>query len=631
MKILIQVIFTSRKYLSLLIFVIVTLFALVITNQMEMCSLGMLSRQGVDFFSLFGEKDRPISLQHVEAIWPEILEGESAITPTLANAFLHKKKKHKFLEKLLYKFSRRNTEVETLRSTLWIIIWVAILKAICLFISRYSLQVFCIRISKDLRERYFAHIQTLPLSFYQKYDIGSLSTRIVNDSSQIARSFNSLLINYIQTPISIIASICGCLLISWRLSLIIFIGLPSLVVPIILVTKKVKKITRLLQKNQESFVSVLLDLLSGIQIIKVFRMEAFSLEKYRSQNNQMAHLEKKSAKYDLLTRPILHTVTTLCIALIFLLGLHILTLELSEIIMFCGLLYLFYEPIKKFTEENMNVQKGVVAAERLLEVLQIQPKVQNQENSIDINHFQSTLEFNNVWFRYENRWVLKNISFSIKKGEVLAIIGATGSGKSTLVQLIPRLYEPEMGEIFIDGKPLHTYTKESLRKIISFATQNPFLFRDTIRNNICHGNFHYSMKQVEEAAKQAYADEFIQDMPEKYATLLAEQGKNLSGGQKQRIAIARALVRQSPILILDEATSSLDVISEGYIKDAIRELRGRCTQIIIAHRLSTIEDADRIILLQKGEIIAQGHYKELLLSSPEFQLLWKVHYKRAFT
>lgn len=630
MKILIQVIFTSKKYLSLLIFVIISLFALVITNQMEMCSLGMLSRQGVDFFSLFGKNNNPISLEDVQSAWPEIAKGESSITPTVASSYLYKKKKHKLLEKLLYKFNRRDTEIETLQSTLWVIIWVAILKAICLFISRYSLQVFCIRISRDLREQYFAHIQTLPLSFYQKYNIGSLSTRIVNDSSQIARSFNSLLINYIQTPISIIASICGCLLISWQLSLIIFIGLPSLVIPIILVTKKVKKITRQLQKNQESFVSVLIDLLSGIQIIKVFRMEAFSLEKYRSQNNQMAHLEKKSAKYDLLTRPILHTVTTLCIALIFLIGLHILALELSEIIMFCGLLYLFYEPIKKFTEENMNVQKGVVAAERLLEVLQIQPKAKDHKNATDIAHFHSSLEFNNVWFRYENRWVLKNISFSIKKGEVVAIIGTTGSGKSTLVQLIPRLYEPEIGGIFIDGKPLHTYTKQSLRNIISFATQNPFLFCDTIRNNISHGN-PYSMKEVEDAARQAYADEFIQDMPDKYKTLLAERGKNLSGGQKQRIAIARALVRQAPILILDEATSSLDVISEGYIKDAIRELRGRSTQIIIAHRLSTIEDADRIILLQKGEIIAQGHYKELLLSSPEFQLLWKVHYKNAFT
>lgn len=629
MRILIQVIFTSKKYLSLLVFVIISLFALVITNQMEMCSLGMLSRQGVDFFSLFGKKDNAISFQDVQAVWPEISQGESSITPVLANAYLHKKKKHKLLEKFFYKFNRRDSEVETLQSILWVIVWVAILKAICLFISRYSLQVFCIRISRDLREQYFAHIQTLPLSFYQKYDIGSLSTRIVNDSSQIARSFNSLLINYIQTPISIVASICGCLLISWKLSLIIFIGLPSLVIPIIVVTKKVKKITRQLQKNQESFVSVLLDLLSGIQIIKAFRMEAFSLEKYRSQNNQMAHLEKKSAKYDLLTRPILHTVTTLCIALIFLLGLHILALELSEIIMFCGLLYLFYEPIKKFTEENMNVQKGVVAAERLLEVLQIQPKVKDQDNAIDIIDFHSTLEFNNVWFRYENRWVLKNISFSIKKGEVVAIIGTTGSGKSTLVQLIPRLYEPERGKILIDGKPLHTYTKKSLRKIISFATQNPFLFCDTIRNNICHGN-PYSINEVEDAARQAYADEFIQEMPHKYATLIAERGKNLSGGQKQRIAIARALVRQAPILILDEATSSLDVISEGYIKDAIRELRGQCTQIIIAHRLSTIEDADRIILLQKGEIIAQGHYKELLVSSPEFQLLWKVHYKKAF-
>lgn len=629
MKILIKVIFTSKKYIPLLFFVIVSLFALVITNQMEMCSLGMLSRQGVDFFSLFERKNNEVTLEDIQAIWPEITNEKASVTPLSARSYIYKKKKSNLLERFLYEFYRKGTEIETLQSTLWIIVWIAIFKAICLFTSRYSLQVFCIRISRDLREQYFAHIQSLPLTFYQKYDIGSLSTRIVTDSTQIARSFNSLLINYIQTPISIIASICGCLSISWKLSLIIFVGLPSLIVPIILVTKKVKKITRQLQKNQESFVSVLIDLLSGIQIIKVFRMEAFSLGKYSSQNNQMAHLEIKSAKYDLLTRPILHTVTTLCIAFIFLVGLHVLALELSDIIIFCGLLYLFYEPIKKFTEENMNVQKGVVAAERLLEVLKIQPKVRDHKNAVDIESFRSNLEFHNVWFRYENRWILKNISFSIKKGEMVAIIGTTGSGKSTLVQLIPRLYEPERGTIYIDGNPLHKYTKKSLRRIISFATQNPFLFCDTIEANISHGNS-YSMKQVEDAAKQAYADEFIQDMPNKYGTLLAERGKNLSGGQKQRIAIARALVRQAPILILDEATSSLDVISERYIKEAIKELRGQSTQIIIAHRLSTIEDADRIILLEKGEIIAEGHYKELLVSSPAFQLLWKIHYKNAF-
>ena len=230
-----------------------------------------------------------------------------------------------------------------------------------------------------------------------------------------------------------------------------------------------------------------------------------------------------------------------------------------------------------------------------------------------------------MWFKYEDRWILKDVCFSIKKGETLAIVGATGAGKSTIVNLLPRLYDIQKGHIFIDGISIDQYSKSSLREAFSFVPQKPFLFFDTIKANINYGK-EFSTERMEEAAKKAQAEEFIQQLPKKYDTMLSEAGKNLSGGQQQRLAIARALVKKAPILILDEATSSLDAVSEMYIKKAILDLHGSMTQIIIAHRLSTIEHADRILFLEKGELKGLGPKEELLKTCKEFKRMWDTHY-----
>ncbi|GAB4191494.1 MAG: ABC transporter ATP-binding protein [Simkaniaceae bacterium] len=628
MKLLLQAALRTKKHFFLIIITFFTLFALTIANQMEMFTLGMMSRQGADFFSLFGNKEKEVRLQDVNNKWHEIAHKEnSAITPLDANRYLSQKATKNPLDFVMRKInSKYELNEETLQPLIVIIICVAIIKAGCLFASRFASQLLSIRISRELRQQYFEHIQMLPMSFYQKYNIGSLSARVVADASQIALSLNSFMTNYLQTPFTIIASLVACFYLSWQLSLVIFIGLPMIILPVVFVTRKVKKIARQLQKNQERFTSVLIDFLAGIQTVKVFSMEPFSLKKYGEQNDKMAQLETKSAKYDLLTRPILHTVTTFCLALVLLVGLYYLHLNLSELIVFCGLLYLFYDPVKKFAEENANIQKGVVAAERLFEVLTLKPQIEDHKEAIPICNFSHSIEFDHVWFKYENKWVIKDLSFEVKKGETLAIVGMTGSGKSTIVQLIPRLYEPQKGEIRIDGRPLKAYTQKSLREIMGFVSQKPFLFYDTIASNISYGR-PYSLEAIKRAAKKAHADEFIIKLPDGYQTMLAETGKNFSGGQQQRLAIARALVKEAPILILDEATSSLDAISEGHIKNAIMELHGDITQIIIAHRLSTIEHADRIIYLHDGEKIAEGSKEELLKNCPEFQLMWNTHYK----
>lgn len=385
----------------------------------------------------------------------------------------------------------------------------------------------------------------------------------------------------------------------------------------------VKRISKQIQKNQETFASVLIDFLAGIQTVKIFAMEEFSLKKYRDQNAKMAALEQKSARYDLSSRPIVHTIGMSFLATSLLYGLYVLQMNVSEVLVFCGFLYVFYEPIKKFAEENTHIQKGIVAAERMQEVFSLKPLIQDRPDALPLETLNEAIEFHDVWFRYDDQWILKGLNFKIRKGETVALVGPTGAGKSTIVQLLPRLYDIQQGEIRIDGRPLGLYTQKSLREKMAFVPQKPFLFLDTIAENIAFGR-PFSAADVQEAARQAKADEFICHLPQGYETELLESGKNLSGGQQQRLAIARALIKKAPILILDEATSALDAISENHIKQALKQLKGQMTQIIIAHRLSTIEDADRIIYLDKGEKLAEGSKDELLKSCPPFREMWEI-------
>lgn len=584
MRLLLKAALRNRKHLSLLILTFVTLLALTIASQMEMFALGILS----NFGTTPSKEGNPLG-------W--------------------------FLSKVQEEFSFSSN----INALVLILLCVAVFKAVWLFASRYTTQLLAIRVSRDLRQQYFEHIQSLPMSFYQRHNIGSLSSRVVGDAGQIATSINSWLTNYLQTPFTVVSCLSMCFYLSWQLSMVIFFGVPLIVIPIVFLARRVKRVSRQLQTNQEKFANVLIDFLAGIQTVKIFAMEAFSFRKYKEQNDRMAVLESKTAKYGLLTRPILHAITTMCLAAVVLFGLYTLSMTLSQLIVFCGLLQLVYEPVKKFADENGNIQRGIVAAERMFEVLHLKPEIEDRSDAISLKEFQESIEFDHIWFRYQEEWVLRDLSFTVKKGETVAIVGSTGAGKSTIVQLLPRLYEVQKGEIRIDGKPLQAYTQKSLRENISFVSQKPFLFFDTVAANITYGQS-YRSEQVEMAARRAHAEEFIVRLPQKYDSMLAEGGQNLSGGQQQRLAIARALFKKAPILILDEATSSLDAISELHIRRAITSLHGEVTQILIAHRLSTIEHADKIIYLERGTKIAEGTKEELLQSCEPFRRMWEALY-----
>lgn len=631
MKLLLEAALRSRKHLALLITTFLTLFALTIASQMEMFALGVLSNNGSDFFALFSKEQvergipqqQAITLDEVKAKWSEIdKDGNGAISKHDAAIYLSEHKEANPLNWIIREVKMRLNLSDSINALIAILVCVAVFKAIWLFASRYTTQLLSIRVSRDLRQQYFEHIQSLPMSFYQQHNIGGLSSRVVGDAGQIATSINSWLTNYLQTPFTLITCLMMCFYLSWQLSLVIFFGVPLIIIPIVFLARRVKRVSRQLQSNQEKFASVLIDFLAGIQTVKIFAMEAFSLAKYKEQNDRMAVLESKTAKYGLLTRPILHAITTLCLASVVLFGLYTLSMSVPQLIVFCGLLQLIYEPIKKFADENANIQRGVVAAERMFEVLKLRSHIEDKPTAQQFKDFQDVIEFDHVWFRYDNEWILKDLSFTVKKGETVAIVGPTGAGKSTIVQLLPRLYDVQQGQIRIDGKPIDTFSQKSLRDSIAFVSQKPFLFFDTVAANIAFGR-NYSRETIENAAKRAYADEFIVRLPEKYDSMLAETGKNLSGGQQQRLAIARALVKNAPILILDEATSSLDAISETRIKKAIAELHGEVTQIIIAHRLATVEHADKIIYLERGEKVGEGTREELLKTCEGFRLMWE--------
>lgn len=627
MKLLLTTALKNTKHIGIVLMALFFMMCEPISSQLEIMALGAVAQTSVDFFTLFApgrKSEEVITKAQVDSKWEQIdKEKTGEITKNQAMAYLSHSHNilMRFIAWLNGYFNLKGGSYITL---IIVLLGISLFKAFVIFGSKFFTQLVSIRVSRDLRQTYFEHMQTLPMSFYQQHNIGALSSRIVTDATMVAQAINASITNYLKAPFLIISTFLLCLSISVELSLIVLVGIPFIGIPIVLLARKIKKISRSIQKNQEGFTSVLIDFLAGILTVKIFATEALSLRKYKEQNDRMATLEEKSSLYSSIARPILHFIGGLFLAGIILYGVIVLGLTIADLLVFCGFLIQFYEPIKRFGEENILIQRGVVAAERMFEVLNLEPDIQDKPDAVPFEGSLDTLTFENVWFKYEDDWVLKGVSFTVKKGQTLAIVGPTGSGKSTSALLIPRLWDVQQGRITINGKPLDAYKQKTIREQIAFVPQKPFLFLDTIKENISFGGS-FSDEEIKHAARLAHADEFIDMMPQGYDMPVAETGKNLSGGQQQRLAIARALLKNAQLLIMDEATSSLDAISENRIKMAMNEMKKLgMTQIIIAHRLSTIEDADKIIYLEKGEKVAEGNRDELLATCPGFKTMWEM-------
>lgn len=607
MLLILKLIFKKRKNIALLIATLFSLLLYSLASSTEMFAFSVMVKKGPEAAASFVQAP----MQGIQ----QALNSAGSLAAKAPN----------LIDNLTNWIDQKLDLGHSVRNLILLLIVVTLFKASTMFLERMFVRLVAIKISTQLREEYFLHLQKMPMAFYQKYNVGSLSTRAVSDSSTIAESINSLCTNWLQTPFILLSTAFLCWKTSPELSLVIFVGCPLFIYPIAYLSKHVKRIAKKMQITQESFAAVLIDFLNGIQTIKMFGMEQFSIKKYHEQNERMVDLQVRASRYDVASRPLIHTVAIFFIVATISYGVYVLQMEISDLFFFCGMLHLFYEPIKKFAENNNTIQRGLAAAERMNDVLQIQPPPIDERATKTLTRFEKEITFKDVWFRYseDGPWVLKGLNLTVRKGETIAIVGPTGAGKSSLVQLLPRLYDIEKGQILVDGTPIEEFTRQSMREMISFVAQKPFLFLDSIAENISFGT-PYTQERLERAAKKARASEFIERLPKGYQTVLSEGGKNLSGGQQQRLAVARALFKEAPILILDEATSSLDNISEQKIKEALHELRGSLTQIIIAHRLSTIADADRILYLDKGELIAEGPLEKLLEACPEFNLMWRL-------
>lgn len=630
MKRLWAIAFSRPLYRTILFFSLLFSLAFTISTQLEMFTLGVVTKKGPDFFEVFGSSSKADSVTYdqMSQKWEEIGQGKSSIDKQDVAQFMRAQKKEGIVDIGISYVKKWLPIDQSVYALAFAIAIVSLVKAATLFGYRFGTKIFTIFIGRDLRERYFTHMQRLPMSFYQEHNIGALSSRVVTDAYVIADGINSSLVNYVQTPFAFISTVALCVAISWQLSCVIFLGLPLLIAPIIFIARRIKRLAKQFQKKQEAFSSVLIEFLRGIQTIKLYAMEAFSLKKYREHNDAMVQLEIRTARYDISSRPVLHAIGMLFLVTTLLVGLWTLQLPLSEVLFFCGLLAAAYEPIKKFAEENGRIQRGIAACERLYSVLDIRPAIEDEEGAFTQIPFARSISFHHVSFGYDtNVPVLSQVSFEVKKGEFVAIVGPTGGGKSTIVSLLTRLFDVQDGSVTIDDLPLKSFTQKAVRDFFAVVPQRPFLFHDTVRENIRYGQ-PYTEEEMMQAARQAHAEEFISSLPQGYDTLLAEGGKSLSGGQQQRLAIARALIKKAPVLILDEATSALDAASELHIKSALHELKGIVTQIIIAHRLTTIEHADKIIVIEHGKKVGEGTKEELLVSCPAFQRIWQAYYSQ---
>lgn len=656
MKPLAKLALQNKKHVVLLIFTVLLSLLMTVASQMEMLTMGLLTNSGgADVFALFSpkQKENPeqgkslkdvtkekltsrkfkkktdkITLEDVQSTWPEIdKDNKGHITKADVGDYMHRSKSGNILSRVMLFLKDRYNLHNNVVLLLMVLLMVALFKVTCAFLNRYTTSVVGIRVSKDLREKYFEHLQTLPMSFFAKHNIGGLSQRVGGDAGAVSGSIISFIMNYCQMPFQVITSLIILFKLSVELSLIIFVGLPLLGFPIYYLSRKAKQTQRKMQIYGEKFAHILIDYLAGIQTIRLFNMEKFSSKKYHEMNDLSSKIEEKIAFYGYIAKPILHMIGTFFLGVIIVYGLMVAKMNIADLIVYAGILHMFYEPIKKFGEENIKIQRGFAAAERMFDVLDVKSDIEDKPDAKDFVEFKDEISFENVWFKYLDQWVLRGLSFSVKRGQTVALVGPTGAGKSTIAQLLPRLYDVNKGSIKVDGIPVTDYKQRSLREGISFVAQKPFLFFDTVANNISYGR-DYTQGEIELAAKRAHADEFIQALPKKYESVLAEMGKSLSGGQQQRMAIARALVKKAPILVMDEATSSLDSLSENRIKLAIEELRGSMTQIIIAHRLSTIEYADKIIYLEFGQKVAEGTKDELYVSCEGFKAMWDMMFKR---
>ncbi len=502
-----------------------------------------------------------------------------------------------------------------------VIILSTALKNLFLFLSYYTSTPIRNSILANLRLKIFTKILQLPVSFFSEQRKGDIMNRMTGDVGEVNNSVVMTLEGFIKDPIAILGYLIFLIYLSPKLSLFLFLLLPVTGLIIGRVSKTLKRQSTGYSVEAGSNLSHVEETLSGMKVIKAFTAEDRMMNKFKIGNNKMFQIANKMMIRRDLASPLTETLGVIILAVILYFGGRMVltpgnSLVASDLLTYIMLFAMIINPAKSLSTNISNIQKGIGAIDRIEEILKAPVMVEEAIDSISLNGFENKIELKNVSFAYNDKLVLENINLSVSKGQTIALVGSSGSGKSTMVDLIPRFHDVVDGEILIDNVNIKKYQIKSLRQQMSFVTQEPILFNDTIANNIALGNPAATIEEITNAAKIANAHYFISQKEEGYQTNIGDRGMKLSGGERQRITIARAVLNNPPILILDEATSSLDTESERLVQDAINNLMQNRTSIVIAHRLSTIRNADEIIVLQHGKIIERGNH-ESLIAEPE--------------
>jgi subfamily B ATP-binding cassette protein MsbA len=490
------------------------------------------------------------------------------------------------------------------------------LKNISNYIAMYFITFLRNGVLKDLRNALYKKTIELPLSHYSEKRKGDTIARITSDVLEIQHSFLSILELIVREPLTILFTIGAMLFISWELTIFVFIFIPISGFIISLIGKSLKKKSDKVQQEQGLFLSILEETLGGLKIIKGFNAESIFYTKFKSSTQNFYDFSNKLLNRQNLASPASEFLGISVIAVLLWYGGRMVlidgTLDGSTFIAYMGLAYNILTPAKGISKALYNVKKGNAAAERVLEILETENSITDADKAVDKTEFNSELTLENISFKYENEYVLKNFQATVKKGKTVALVGQSGSGKSTIANLVTRFYDITEGEIKIDGINIKDMSQNSLRGLMGLVTQDSILFNDTIKENLKIGKPNATDEELIDSLKIANAYEFVKELPKGMDTNIGDSGGKLSGGQKQRISIARAVLKNPPIMILDEATSALDTESEQLVQNALENMMKNRTSIVIAHRLSTIKNADTIIVMHQGKIVEQGRHDELI-------------------
>lgn len=526
------------------------------------------------------------------------------------------------------------TEKNVLWRVAWGLLLFTLVKGICLYLSNLSMSYVGQNVVKALRDDLYAHITRQSLAFFSLNSTGRLMSRVINDVEKVQEAVSNTLTEFAREVILLVFLLGYLFYIDWIMACIALLVAPPALFSTVQLGKRARRFSGSSQERVAGLSNVLQETISGHRVVKAFGMEAFEERKFRQATNNLLHVNLKSARILALNSPLMEFLGVLCfVPLIAYASVKIKSNAMSfgDFGAFLFAMARLYDPIRKLSRMHIQVQQAMASASRVFEVLDTRQEIVERPGARELPAFSRIIEFKDVCFHYSDPGrqmrVLKNINLRVEKGQVVAFVGSSGSGKTTLVNLLPRFFDIVSGAITLDCQDLRDVTVASLRSQISVVTQETFLFNDSFRNNIAYGRLETQLAEVVEAARAALAHDFIVASPNGYDTIVGERGQRLSGGQKQRISIARAILKDAPILILDEATSALDAESEQLVQKALANLIRNRTTFIVAHRLSTIRRANLIVVLDGGEIREIGTHERLLDSNGIYQRLFRLQFE----